>query len=86
MQYKHRENLNQKIVGDRRDQRQAVREAGFADEAEAAAWARSIIGDEGMVDSELASLEKLRDARPDLTLRTVTYIRDQLRARSTNDN
>lgn len=71
------ENLRWKIGGDRRDQRLVIREAGFADESAAAAWARSVVGDAG--ESEMGAIKKLRHARPDLTLSTVTYIVRQMR-------
>ena len=80
MQNRHLQNLKHKFGGDRRDPRRALREAGFADEAEAAAWGRGIVSDAGA--TELADVRTLRQARPDLTLRTATYILHQVRARS----
>ena len=76
MAHKHFQNLRSKIGGDRRDQRAAIREAGFADESEAAAWARSVLGDAGGPSTELEIIQTLRRARPDLTLSTATYIGD----------
>lgn len=76
------QNLKHKFSGDRRDQRKVLREAGFANEAEAAAWGRGIISASGTPATELADVRKLREARPDLTLRTATYILHQVRTRS----
>lgn len=81
MQNERFQNLKQKIGGDRRDQRQVIREAGFADEGEAAEWGRGVLGDTTH-STEPADLRKLREARPDLTLRTATYILHQVRIRS----
>lgn len=81
MSREHFQNLKHKIGGDRRDQRQAVREAGFADEREAAEWARSVVG-QSIRSTKLADLRKLRGARPDLTLRTATFILHHMRIRS----
>lgn len=75
----HFENLKHKIGGDKRDQRAALRDAGFADEAEAAAWARGILGQSESAN-EANGIRKIRQARPDLTLRTATYILHQMRA------
>lgn len=76
-------NLKHKVGGDRRDQRVAIREAGFADEAEAAEWGRSVVC-QPTRSTELEDLRKLRGARPDLTLRTATYILHQVRTRSSS--
>ena len=76
------QNLKHKFSGDRRDQRKALREAGFADEAEAGAWGRRIVSASGTPATELAAVRKLREARPDLTLRTTTYILQQVYTRS----
>lgn len=76
------QNFKHKFSGDRRDQRNALREAGFADEAEAAAWGRGIVSASGIPATELEAVRKLREARPDLTLRTATYILQQVRTRS----
>ena len=78
----HLHNLTHKVSGDRRDQREALREAGFADEADAAAWGQGIVGGGGTPATELSDVRKLRQARPDLSLRTATYILHQVRARS----
>ena len=79
MAHKLLDNLKWKIAGDRRDQRVVIREAGFADESAATAWARSVVGDAEESSSEMGTIKKLRHARPDLTLSTVTYIVRQMR-------
>src|SRR5690625_1449218 len=65
MAHKHFQNLRSKIGGDRRDQRAAIREAGFADESEAAAWARSVLGDAGGPSTELEIIQTRPSARRD---------------------
>lgn len=76
-------NLMHKLFGDHRDQRVAVQEAGFENEAGAAAWAGEVLRDEAFEpSSKLAIIAALRRARPDLTLRTATYIAHQYEARS----
>lgn len=73
------DNLRHKLFGDKRDQQTALREAGFADEAAAAAWARDLVGTP--LPSEVELLKRIRSARPDLTLATVAYIARQTTAR-----
>lgn len=74
------DNLRHKIMGDHRSQPAALREAGFADEAAAAAWARDLLGPDGGA-SDLRDLRAIRSARPDLTMRTARYVLQQERAR-----
>lgn len=68
--------LKRMLFGDRRDQRLVLREVGFADEAEAATWARGL-GAPHDASHELALVLAIHRARPDLTLRTATYIARQ---------
>jgi hypothetical protein len=73
----HLGNLRHKVFGDRRDQHRALREAGFADEAQAAAWAQEVLKDStGRADS-LHGVRRIRAARPDLTFSTARYIARQ---------
>lgn len=76
----HGHDLRHKIFGDRRDQRRVLRAAGFADEREAAQWALGVVGTPDR-RSEVADLRRIRAARPDLTLRTASYILRQTRTR-----
>ncbi|OFR89527.1 MULTISPECIES: hypothetical protein [Micrococcus] len=71
-----------KVFGDRRDQRLVLREAGFSCESEAAAWAEDLVpgGTRGM--SELDLIDRVRRARPDLTLTTAGYIARHTAVRS----
>ncbi|MEL4356840.1 MULTISPECIES: hypothetical protein [unclassified Luteococcus] len=69
-------NLKDKVFGDRRDQRQALRDAGFADEATATAWAKNLLADAPEA-SEVELIGRIRRARPDLTGRTAAYIARQ---------
>ncbi|APX31843.1 hypothetical protein BH708_02930 [Brachybacterium sp. P6-10-X1] len=78
MAHKYFQNLGSKIGGDRRDQRVAIREAGFADESEAATWGRSVVGDAGASATRMENIKTLRRARPDLTLSTATYIANHI--------
>ena len=69
------QNFTYKMFGDRRDQRVALRQAGFEDEASAAAWAEEALRDsEGKTSSELQAVARLRRRRPDLTASTATYL------------
>ena len=72
------ENLGQKLLGDKRDQRRALRDAGFTDEADAVAWARSIIGQPVETSTHLSDLRKLRQAKPELTVKTASFILDRM--------
>lgn len=67
-------NIWNKVLGDTRDQRVALREAGFPDEARASDWARDLVSHDGGQLSELELVRRVRRARPDLTLATATYI------------
>lgn len=69
-------NLKHKILGGRRDQRVAVRDAGFTDEAEAAAWATTAL--------DQARIPPNESVQADLTGRTVMYILGQMTVRSTD--
>src|SRR5699024_9541120 len=66
------ENLGQKLLGDKRDQRQALQDAGFTDEADAVAWGLSIIGQPVETSAQFTDLRKLRQTKPELTLKTAT--------------
>lgn len=68
-----------RVFGDHRDQRVALREAGFVDEAQATAWAATVVGDPR--PSQVQQIKRVREARPDLGLRTATYIVRQLAVR-----
>lgn len=70
-------NLRQKLMGDERNQRQALQDAGFAGEADAVAWAQSIIGQSVEESTQFMNLRKLRQAKPELTLKTATFILDR---------
>ncbi len=72
------ENLGQKLLGDKRDQRQALRDAGFTDEADAVAWGRSIIGQPVETSAQFTDLRKLRQAKSELTLKTATFILNRI--------
>lgn len=77
------QNLKYKIFGDRRDQRQAVRAAGFEDERAAAAWADEVVA--GMAEANPSQVEviaALRQADPRLTLATATHLARQRQVRS----
>lgn len=74
-------NIARKLFGDRRDKSKALRDAGFTDEAEAAQWAASLNPQPIHDVSEVALTKKIRDARPDLTLATATYIARQTKTR-----
>lgn len=69
-------NLWYKTFGDRRDQRVVLRQSGFDDEAQAAAWAEGLVPDGGNRD-ELHLMAEVRRARPDLTGVTALYIARQ---------
>ena len=73
------ENLGQKLLGDKRDQRQALRDAGFVDEADAVAWARSIVGQPVEASTQFINLRKLRQAKSELTLKTATFILNRMK-------
>lgn len=71
------------IFGDRRDQRIAVQEAGFTDDAEAAAWAQDALRQAQVNPTQkLHAMAALRRRRPDLTLVTTRYILHQAQQRS----
>ena len=72
-------NLRQKLMGDERNQRQALQDAGFAGEADAVAWAQSIIGQSVEDSTQFMNLRKLRQAKPELTLKTATFILDRVK-------
>jgi len=72
------ENLGQKLLGDKRDQRQALQDAGFTDEADAVAWGLSIIGQPVETSAQFTDLRKLRQAKPELTLKTATFILNRI--------
>lgn len=79
------ENLRHKLCGDRRDQRRALREAGFEDEADAASWAQGLLSAQGRGERRAGSadgIRRIRAARPDLTLSTARYIARQTDTRS----
>lgn len=76
------ENLNQKLFGDKRDQRQAIQDAGFDNEAEAVAWGQNVIGRPIEASTQLADLRKLRQAKPELTLKTTTFILERMKLQS----
>lgn len=70
------------LGGDHRDPRTALRAAGFADEAAAASWARTLtaaLPSKG--HKTIHEVRMIRKARPDLTLRTAVYIADVMHAR-----
>ncbi|UEJ81913.1 hypothetical protein Bra3105_13805 [Brachybacterium halotolerans subsp. kimchii] len=75
----HLENLRHKLFGDRRDQRWALREAGFEDEADAAAWAHDLLAAQGRGEraGSAEGIRRIRAARPDLTLSTARFIARQ---------
>lgn len=75
------ENMRHKIFGDRRDQRLALRAAGFDDEAGAARWALSLAATDGPARSQLELVRRIRRARPDLTGATASYIARQVAVR-----
>ncbi|MBO0596516.1 hypothetical protein I2485_04275 [Nesterenkonia sp. E16_7] len=78
-----RGNLRHMLFGDRRDQRIAIREAGFTDDAEAATWAGGVLHQAQISPSEkLHAMAALRRRRPDLTLATTKYILHQAQLRS----
>lgn len=78
------QNLKHKLFGDHRDQRVAIQEAGFENEVSATAWAGEVLSNAGnRPSSKLEIIATLRRARPDLTLRTATYIAQQHETRST---
>lgn len=71
------------VSGDRRDQRIAIREAGFTDDVEAATWARDVLHRAQISPSEkLQAIAALRRRRPNLTLATTKYILHQAQVRS----
>lgn len=77
------QNLTRKLFGDRRDQRVAIQEAGFENEVSATAWAEEVLSTaSSRPPSKLIVIATLRRARPDLTLRTATYIAQQHEIRS----
>lgn len=67
------------IVGDRRDKRVVLREAGFADESAAAEWAAGLFTDEA---TELDRIRRVRQERPDLSLSMARYIVQQYQVRN----
>lgn len=77
------QNLKHKLLGDHRDQRVAIQEAGFENEMSATAWAEETLRTaSSRPSSKLMVIATLRKARPDLTLRTATYIAQQHETRS----
>jgi hypothetical protein len=77
------QNLTHKLFGDRRDQRVAIQEAGFDNDVAATAWAEEVLSAaSSQPSSRLMLIATLRRARPDLTLRTATYIAQQHETRS----
>ncbi|WP_152351385.1 hypothetical protein [Brachybacterium subflavum] len=82
MASEHLKNLKHKIAGDHRDQRDALREAGFIDEAEASAWAADLLRDPNVRGESAEGVRRIRAARPDLTLRTARFIGQQVDARA----
>ncbi|MGJ9373231.1 hypothetical protein [Nesterenkonia sp. CF4.4] len=77
------ENLKHKIFGDRRDQRIAIRDAGFTDEDHASAWAHEALRQAQVSPGhELQAIAALRRQRPDLTLSTARYILHRAQLRS----
>src|SRR5699024_3009722 len=70
-------NLRQKLMGAERNQRQALQDAGCAGEGDAAARAQSIIGQSVEESTQFMNLRKLRQAKPELTLKTATFILDR---------
>lgn len=79
-------NLRHKIAGDHRDQRDALREAGFGDEAEAAGWAAGLLRGSDAHGDSAEGVRRIRATRPDLTLRTARYIGQQVEARPGRDD
>lgn len=73
--------LWQKIFGDHRDQREALRQAGFSDEAEATRWALTLLPEGRTRISRGLLARRIRQARPDLTLATAVYITEQTKTR-----
>ena len=70
-----------KLFGDRRDQTAALREAGFDDEAAASRWASSLAPEPAQATNEVKLTKLIRQARPDLSLKTATYIARQTKTR-----
>lgn len=82
---KYSRNWKQKAVGDRRDQRSALRDAGFEDEQDAVLWARQVLHGSGIQPQESTrAVAALRRARPELTLRTAMFILRRVTMRSTS--
>lgn len=78
----HLANLKHKVFGDHRDRTTAIHEAGFANEAAAAEWADSITTEPLAEVTEPALIKQIREARPDLTLATASYITQRAKARA----
>lgn len=74
-------NLWLKLFGDRRDQRVALREAGFTDEAKATQWALDLCPEPVSEVSDVELVRRIRRERPDLTGATAAYIARQTRTR-----
>lgn len=76
-------NIMRKVLGDRRDKTATLREAGFTDEAAAARWASNLSTEPLSARSEPTLTKQIRQARPDLTLATASYIARQAKTRNT---
>lgn len=73
--------LTRLVFGDHRRSGQRLHDNGFADEAEAVAWANTILGPDTDNLSDVAKIKRLRDAKPGLDLGTATYIANRRNAR-----
>lgn len=75
-------NMARKVFGDHRDKTAALHEAGFENEAAAAEWADSLTTDPLAEVTEPSLTKQIREARPDLTLATASYIAQRAKARA----
>lgn len=66
-------------IGDRRDQREVIRGAGFVDEQAAARWAAGLFGPDENTEAE--RIRRIRQERPDMGLATARFIVRQYQAR-----
>jgi len=74
-------NFREKIFGDKRNQYQALRDAGFSDVSDAVIWGHSVVQQPVDASTQLINLRAIRQAKPELTLQTATFILNQMQQR-----